>query len=150
MGVSLFGSSYSSYNKKPISIPLFERVSDSTYSTTKNRERVRSQAGGGLSVSSINSSDKRLSDPNPNPRNYHINKLYEYTNGYVMDISYPNCTNYEGRKILVYRGYIEDHSADFMRYGIDPHFCEVPYAPIARFIPTEKGLEMAKKVAKEL
>lgn len=107
----------------------------------------------GLSVSSrqiYDKNDTRLPDPNPDPRHYNINKIYEFQNGYVMDISYPNCINYEGRKILVYKGKIENHAPEFIRHGIDPHFCEVPYAPIARFIPTENGLEMAKKLAKEL
>ena len=110
--------------------------------------------GGRISESSFSSSSEPEArpklDPNPDPRHYHVNKIYQFEKGYVMDIIYPNCTNYEGRKILVYLGNVEDHYVEFMRYGIDPHFCEVPYAPFARFEPTEMGLELAIMLVKNL
>jgi len=53
------------------------------------------------------------------------------------------CTNFEGVKILVFEG-------DFvLRSVIDPHFSE-DYSPIARFKPTERGMELARKFAEEL
>ncbi len=85
---------------------------------------------------------------NPNPLNYEIIKTFERitgrrTNYLLVDIKYPDCTNYEGRKILLY----ENVSLCQLKLQkqIDPHFCEsVDYfSPIARFAPTKEGWEMA-------
>lgn len=84
---------------------------------------------------------------NPNPLNYEIIKTFERvtgrrTNYLLVDIKYPDCTNYEGRKILLY----ENVSLCQLKLQkqIDPHFCEsVDYfSPIARFEPTKEGWEM--------
>lgn len=97
--------------------------------------------------------------PNPNPKNYQfiktkaIGKHDGLGNYMVMEVLYPDCTNYEGRKILVY----ENVSViQIVHQGsLDPHFSENPMyiSPIARFEPTKQGwknavdfaLMMAKK-----
>lgn len=62
-----------------------------------------------------------------------------------MEVEYPDCTNFEGRKILVF----QDVSISMLldQGAIDPHFSEANnfHHPIARFIPTPEGWEMAKK-----
>lgn len=84
---------------------------------------------------------------NPNPLNYEIIKTFERqtgrrTNYLLVDIKYPDCTNYEGRKILLY----ENVSLCQLKLQkqIDPHFFESMdyFSPIARFEPTKEGWEM--------
>lgn len=53
----------------------------------------------------------------------------------VMQVQFPHCTNFEGVKILVYKGEVPA--------VIDPHFCDDHISPIARFVPTEEGWKMA-------
>ncbi len=83
--------------------------------------------------------------PNPNPKNFEIiygEQIGEYL---IVKIKYPDCTNYEGIKILVYdRGTTFN---DLIQQGsIDPHFSENKdfHSPIARFVPTAGGMIMAK------
>lgn len=113
--------------------------------------------------SSIGDTDKRSSyvvnniqnitqvaAPNPNPYRYTILKSDSVGIFTIIKIKYDGCTNYEGEKILVYR------SATVMdllnQNSIDPHFCENPeyISPIARFVPTEEGWQMAKKLCESL
>ena len=87
--------------------------------------------------------------PNPDPKNYVIEKLQMIGDYLVVEITYPDCTNYEGRKILVY----ENVTAKQLRKqkSIDPHFASNKrfHSPIARFEPTEYGWELARKVVAE-
>jgi hypothetical protein len=65
----------------------------------------------------------------------------------VLTVHYPDATNFEGRKILVYR-----HKGDgliaieqLVAGGeLDPHFCSSPNSPIARFAPTTEGARLAR------
>jgi len=61
----------------------------------------------------------------------------------VVKINYPNCTNYEGNKIIVYL----DITLEELVKGqiLDPHFgVSKKYpTPFARFEPTQKGWESA-------
>ena len=81
--------------------------------------------------------------PNPNPHNFKIIVicvLGEYT---MLEVEYPDCKNYEGKKLLVYKGV---SLSDIQNAKIlDPHFCDNPdcMSPIARFEPTERGWEEA-------
>jgi hypothetical protein len=65
----------------------------------------------------------------------------------VLMISYPNCENFEGNKICVFR-----HSLKYMEKQklIDPHFSSEGLSPFARFEPTEEGWNMAIELAKRL
>lgn len=61
----------------------------------------------------------------------------------IVGIEYPDCKNYEGRKVLVYRNVsMEELKA---QGSIDPHFCDNKdfRSPIARFVPTNEGWTMA-------
>ena len=82
--------------------------------------------------------------PNPNPKNFKILKSEEHGNYLVIEVNYPDCTNYEGNKILVYNN-VELTDLVIKQGSIDPHFSENPnfYSPIARFEPTDRGWQMA-------
>lgn len=85
--------------------------------------------------------------PNPDPNNFRVKRYTTVGDGLVVEVHYPNCTNYEGRKILVYVGV---KIGDLLRQGsIDPHFCECSayYSPVARFEPTENGWGLAMHIA---
>lgn len=89
--------------------------------------------------------------PNPDPLNYKIIQ-WEKINGYlILYIEYPDCTNYEGRKILLFNKGI--NLKDLKKQGsIDPHFSNNKdmISPIARFEPTIKGAMMAEKLLESL
>lgn len=74
---------------------------------------------------------------NPDPKNFKILKFEEIGNYTVLKVNYPNCTNFEGNKIMVYFGY-RAHQL-YTLNELDPHFSEDKISPIARFAPTELG-----------
>jgi len=82
--------------------------------------------------------------PLPDARNYEVLDYVEEGDYLVVKIHYPECTNYEGRKILVYRGVTLDRLVNDQR-AIDPHFSgnKNYHSPIARFVPTIEGWNMA-------
>jgi hypothetical protein len=82
--------------------------------------------------------------PNPDPTNYKIIKYLENRGFLIVEIQYPDCTNYEGRKILLYK---HCTMKDLLKQkSIDPHFSENTdyYSPIARFEPTAEGWATAR------
>lgn len=81
--------------------------------------------------------------PNPDPNNYKIVKAKEVGNYLILKINYPDCTNYEGNKILVFKAKTLIDIVN-QKY-IDPHFFidSKIASPIARFIPTDGGWDMA-------
>ena len=77
--------------------------------------------------------------PNPDPNNWEILKFLESGRNILIMIQYPDCTNYEGKKILLYLNTTYD---DLVTQGsIDPHFSKSKEfrSPFARFEPTRKG-----------
>ena len=97
--------------------------------------------------SSFSSYDGCL-QPNPNPVNFTVRKSIELENGnLIVVVNYPDCKNYEGNKIILYR---QISLQDLLRQRkIDPHFSENKsfFSPFARFEPTTQGLEAATKLA---
>jgi hypothetical protein len=88
---------------------------------------------------------------NPDPRRYGV-LSHTTVNGYlILELHYPNCTNYEGRKVLLF-----DRGVTMVRLkrqnAIDPHFSNsAEYNhPIARFEPTARGHAMAVRLAQTL
>lgn len=79
----------------------------------------------------------------PDPENYLVMRAQPLKQFLVVWLNYPNCTNYEGNKILVYLD--ADPVKLFNQKHIDPHFTEGTefYSPVARFEPTERGWGMA-------
>lgn len=76
---------------------------------------------------------------NPNPINFEIQKLERVKHFTIMLVEYPDCMNFEGKKILVFKtlalGDIKKISS------LDPHFCDSTKhtSPVARFVPTDEG-----------
>lgn len=81
--------------------------------------------------------------PNPDPANWVFVKGHETQFGSVLMIRYPDCTNYEGKKILVFL----DASIAKVRKQrlVDPHFSNNKdyLSPFARFEPTDAGWKAA-------
>lgn len=85
--------------------------------------------------------------PNPNPNRYKIIKSLSLTNKkdnyLILSINYPDCTNYEGNKILVFKNTSMKQLS--IQKLIDPHFSNNNkyISPIARFRPDTEGWNMA-------
>lgn len=81
--------------------------------------------------------------PNPDPKNFKIIKSESINLNVIVWVNYPDCTNYEGDKILFFHNRflreIEDQKV------LDPHFSEnTDYiSPFARFQPAEAGWKAA-------
>lgn len=82
--------------------------------------------------------------PNPNPARFEIIRTQQVGKALVAEVKYPDCKNYEGRKILVYRSM--DEGTFKCRTTIDPHFTP-ELGPIARFEPTDVGWKLAVDLA---
>ncbi len=88
--------------------------------------------------------------PNPNPKKYKILRSERIGRNLVVEIKYIGCTNYEGKKILLFE-HLTVYQLTANKF-IDPHFSEkkFQYSPFARFEPTERGWSMACLLAKEI
>ncbi len=85
---------------------------------------------------------------NPDPTKFTIIRIIEGINTYA-EIRYPNCTTFEGLKVMVFRGKVKDKLEKAK--SIDPHFDIKKMAPIARFEPTVLGRGLALElIDKEL
>jgi len=83
----------------------------------------------------------------PDPTNFVIRKKI-IVNGYpILIVQYPDVLNYEGIKILMYE---KNFDLNKIKDRIDPHFFKEGDSPIARFVPNEAGIELAKTLAKKL
>lgn len=84
----------------------------------------------------------------PTYKKFEILEVCEIRGYTILKILYPECKNYEGVKILVYR------SAELgkirLKENLDPHFCDNHSSPIARFVPTDEGMKMAKIFVKAI
>lgn len=91
-----------------------------------------------------------IPDGNPDPKNWKLIRYHENSKFLVIQLKYPDCTNYEGNKILAFESI---SLADLINgRWIDPHFFEESNlaidgkkikSPIARFEPTDRGWLMA-------
>jgi len=83
---------------------------------------------------------------NPDPFNYKIVSAKEVGRFLILKINYPDCNNYEGNKILVFRGVTLIDVVN--QRVIDPHFFADAklVSPIARFVPTDEGWDMAVRL----
>lgn len=88
-------------------------------------------------------------DPMPNPNNYVINQTRQIGRYLIVEMNYPDCTSYEGNKILMFQTTLVQLEE---QKTIDPHFSKNKkyISPIARFEPTDKGLAMAVHLATEM
>lgn len=85
---------------------------------------------------------------NPNPNNFKILDYFIDKEFLLVKINYPNATNFEGNKIMLYKGL---NFLDLVNSkSIDPHFYEDKFSPIARFVPTDQGWKMGLELIKQL
>ena len=84
----------------------------------------------------------KISTVDPNPSNFIVKRFAEHNGNLAVEVNYPNCTNYEGNKIIAYKDCIY---WDFEKLKeVDPHFSERGLIrPFARFEPTEEGWKAA-------
>ena len=87
---------------------------------------------------------------NPDPSRFVIEKIKSIENFTIVKVHYPNCNNYEGRKILVYKNIISDKI--IKSTALDPHFCDddTHISPVARFEPTNRGWRYAISFCKSI
>ena len=83
----------------------------------------------------------------PDPEIFRIEEEMQMGDYLIAVIAYPNCTNFEGKKIIVF----EDTTIEELNNMkiIDPHFLEQNKV-IARFIPTPRGRLYAMKFVDSL
>ena len=86
---------------------------------------------------------------NPDPLKWILTGSYQGKGGYVLDVRYLDCTNFEGRKLLVFKGKY-DRVAFILRKELDPHFLEDNKLMMARFRPTKEGYNLAKAICEIL
>lgn len=137
--MGLYMSKSHSFFDKKTSGCIGCHFSSSTASAKKNNTTERK----------LQPATKRKNLPNPNPNNYRILKWIQIKNYLILEVQYLDCTNYEGVKILLYQNCT---MADLEKQkSIDPHFCDNKkyHSPIARFIPTQKGWDMALKICNQ-
>ena len=81
---------------------------------------------------------------NPDPSNFKILWSKQIGEFCILHVNYPDSTNYEGTKILVYRA---DLREILKQKTLDPHFSESEQflSPIARFVPTQEGSELSQR-----
>lgn len=87
--------------------------------------------------------------PNPNPKRFTVLRVVQAERHLVALVHYPDCTSYEGRKVLVFA---DTRAGDLCAATeLDPHFTDVAPAgalvPVARFEPTERGWRLAMLTA---
>jgi len=108
-----------------------------------------------MGISMFGSSDSRDCGGNdfvrvnstPDPTRFTLVKQ-RIVNGYpILWVHYSDVENYEGNKILMYE---KNFDLRRLKNRIDPHFFELGDSPIARFVPTEEGYNMAITIAKNL
>ena len=99
----------------------------------------------GRTCRSCTSTSSTAAAPNPNPGRFRIVATVQIGAHLVAKIHYLDCTNFEGNKICVYK---DTTAEQFLNASVlDPHFSERGWSPIARFKPTNEGMELAKKFA---
>ena len=81
-------------------------------------------------------------DGNPRADRFEVLKRYERGQAVALLVRYPDAKNYGGDKILVYWDLKKLDVAVKLK-DLDPHFLETRYSPIARFVPTDSGWDMA-------
>lgn len=73
---------------------------------------------------------------NPNPSLFKVKKVHTANGLFVSLVNYPNCTTFEGNKILVTNYDVRKQTK------LDPHFYSGS-GLVARFEPTDTGWEAA-------
>lgn len=86
----------------------------------------------------------RAAAPNPDPKRWQLLDVKDFAHAHVLTVRYLDATNFEGIKVMVFRGKYAP------RKTLDPHFSSEPGSPVARFRPDEEGVAMAVALAKRI
>lgn len=78
---------------------------------------------------------------NPDPSRFEIKRIEEHGKFMLLEVVYPNCTNYEGRKYLLMKRMTTIELLAMKQ--LDPHFAKDGRV-LARFEPTPAGWEMGR------
>jgi len=82
--------------------------------------------------------------PSPNPTRFRILRTKQVGTTVIAEVQYPDCTNYEGKKVILWED--TNEAALMRRTTLDPHFAEQD-GPVARLEPTERGWRLATALA---
>lgn len=160
MGIRLIGSSSSFDKKEDEEMGVGQKIPKSELREYypsgprlyPNEPRSNSGSGGNILSKLVKKKKQKKAqkDINPQPDNWKILKWTPINGHLVIMLEYPNCTNYEGKKILLFRSTKIEELVN--QKLIDPHFSDNPdfITPIARFEPTDSGWEMAMNCAETL
>jgi len=76
---------------------------------------------------------------NPDPNNYTILNAFAANGHLLLLVQYPDCNNYEGKKVLLYTHTTMEEIT--RQKHLDPHFSnnKLFASPFARFEPTKAG-----------
>jgi hypothetical protein len=87
---------------------------------------------------------------NPNPYVFKIVNHFEHNGFLLVLINYPNCTNYEGNKVLLFKNMT--YRRLMKQKVIDPHFSATDKfnSPIARFEPTALGWYLGQALIEKI
>jgi hypothetical protein len=78
---------------------------------------------------------------------FEIERIVEWGEYCIVQVHYEGCTNFEGKKISVYK---VSKATLLKQTSLDPHFCPGHLSPIARFLPTGEGWSMAIRFVKAM
>lgn len=103
----------------------------------------------GVSIfGSCRSSPYAAPNSNPNPKRFVIQSELLIGDFLILCVNYPDATNLEGNKVLLYQGFKSaSHLLEHTEGELDPHFSN-GIGPIARFHPSAYGLSLAIRLAK--
>jgi hypothetical protein len=97
---------------------------------------------------SCTSSPYAVQDSNPDPSNFKIIDERMVGKYLVLLVSYPNCKNFEGKKLMVYENFTSSKELIKFNSGkLDPHFANRKGSPIARFAPASESLILIERMA---
>ena len=115
--------------------------------TLGSANRASERVGSVCNCSKESLKNTAPSDLDPRADNFRIIAVEEFANYLVAIVNYPNCTPYNGNKVLIYEDVsIKDITAWKL---VDPHFLENKNftSPIARFPYSAKGIKRAVEFA---
>lgn len=94
---------------------------------------------------SCSNNKPQVRDVNPKPNRWAFIRKKHIGDFLVVELQYSDCVNFEGRKILVFKGCSWNEILDRNGGLVDPHFSDSKkyIHPMARFEPTEDGYKMA-------
>lgn len=101
----------------------------------------------GLNIILSKNNDPKPPSGNPNPKNFAIVRMLEYTPCLLAEVNYPDARNYEGNKVMLFDGLSAQELVLLIK--LDPHF-DPKSKLIARFAPTSLGWELGRKTAQLL